>query len=406
MLFSAAFDVSIVPLYAFAALVSSSQYKNDQLGMSEGGWGTLLAAGQAVMPPLIETAFFCASVSAGLHFISAGISIWLAVIFRKIARLPPDMNPLEENLTSRHKRNKSSMSVSTASEKRLSEPLENKRSSGAPYEDLTRPPTIPFLHTRSNSTESLSSFYSTPPGSRDSRLTLPSRQHQLQSNIHSQDSSTCDLKRSSYCATPTNSKRSSYTLLSTLENSQRESRDGKSLTDAWQTAEPLSVSQRTRSSLKKAVYQPLHQRVDSNDDISLSGLHPHPLESNPPPSQVPAQRTPRKSALVEIGLNDDHFASGDLADARKASPQKGRQGQENFKAKYYGDLHAGTPPIMIGGGKVIGNGRQVSSGNDFVDKGAYKSLGKRDVSGKIAEEGRGGNGVRGWGARLRKVSGL
>lgn len=48
------------------------------------------------------------------------------------------------------------------------------------------------------------------------------------------------------------------------------------------------------------------------------------------------------------------------------------------------------------GGK--GN-RQVSSGNDF-SMGAGAS---RRVSGKVAEEGRGG---KGWGTRFRKVSGI
>jgi hypothetical protein len=404
MLFAAAFDVSIIPFYAFSALITWSQYK---LGALDTSWATLLVTGQSVITILIKTAFLCATISAGLHFISFGLSIWLAVIFRKITRLPPDMNPLEENLTSRHKRNKSSISVSMASEKRLSEPLESKRNSGAPYEDLSRPPTIPFLHTRSNSTDSLSTYHSTPPGSRDSRLDLPSRQYQLQPKADSPNSSTSDLKRSSHRATPVNSKRSSYVELPTSENAQRGSRDGKSLTEAWQAAEPLSVSQQTRTSPRKGAYHPLHQRFNSDDDISLSTPHPHPLAANPPTPRQPAQRAPRKSALTEIGLNDNYTSSGDLADEKKTSPQKGRQGQENFKAKYYGELRAGTPPILIGsGGNGIGNGRQVSSGNDFMDTGAYRNPGRRDVSGKIAEEGRGWSGGRGWGTRLRKISGL
>jgi hypothetical protein len=406
MLFAAAFDVSIIPFYAFSALITSSQYKLAQLGTSNSSWTTLLATGQTAMTKLIGTAFLCATVSAGLHLMSFGLSICLAVIFRKITRLPPDMNPLEENLTSRHKRNKSSMSVSTVSEKRLSAPLESKRNSGSPYEDLSRPPTIPFLHTRSNSTESFSTYHSTPPGSRDSRLDLPSRQYQLQSKSNSPSSSTSDLKRSSYRATPTSSKRSSYAEFPTSGNAERGSRDGKSLTEAWQAAEPFSASQRTRTSPRKAAYHPLHQRFDSDDDISLSTPHPHPLEANPPTPRLPAQRAPRKSALTEIGLNDINVDSGDLADGQNAYPQKELRGQENFKAKYYGELRAGTPPIMIGSGNVNGNGRQVSSGNDFMDKGAYRGPGRREVSGKIAEEGRGGSGVGGWGTRLRKISGL
>ena len=54
---------------------------------------------------------------------------------------------------------------------------------------------------------------------------------------------------------------------------------------------------------------------------------------------------------------------------------------------------------------MVGNNRQVSSGTDFVNKGSFKLMGRRDVSGKIAEEGRGGAG-NGWGTRFRKISGL
>lgn len=67
-----------------------------------------------------------------------------------------------------------------------------------------------------------------------------------------------------------------------------------------------------------------------------------------------------------------------------------------LKARRYGDLKPGTPPIMVGG-----NNRQVSSGNDW--KGGDLGVGgsrKREVSGKIAEEG------RGFGARFRRISGM
>ena len=70
---------------------------------------------------------------------------------------------------------------------------------------------------------------------------------------------------------------------------------------------------------------------------------------------------------------------------------------QEFRARYYGELKPGTPPVMIGGK----NDRQVSSGNDL----GFRVVDRRDVSGKVVEEGRGGNGS-GWGTRFRKVSGL
>ncbi|KAG4219175.1 hypothetical protein PC116_g32345, partial [Phytophthora cactorum] len=68
----------------------------------------------------------------------------------------------------------------------------------------------------------------------------------------------------------------------------------------------------------------------------------------------------------------------------------------DFYAKPYGELKPATPPVMIGGKKAAaaaaaGN-RQVSSGNDYGDLGSGNmGAWRRNVSGKIAEEGLGGN---------------
>lgn len=111
-------------------------------------------------------------ISGGvMHLLSLCIGLWLALKFRQIARMPPDCNPLEDNLTSRqHKRNKSSMTAAstfaTEDEKRLSTPLDGRRYSGLPGDDLSRPPSIPFHATRSPR----SSF-----GSAD----FPARQYQI-----------------------------------------------------------------------------------------------------------------------------------------------------------------------------------------------------------------------------------
>lgn len=55
----------------------------------------------------------------------------------------------------------------------------------------------------------------------------------------------------------------------------------------------------------------------------------------------------------------------------------------------------------LGNGMVVtvGADRNVSSGNDVITKRSYR----RDVSGKIAEEGRSPGG---WGTRFRNVSGI
>lgn len=383
MLFASFFDVSIVPFYAFSALVAMTR---------QSSWSTLLP-NQALTSIFSEVVFYLAAVGGGLHLFSLGISLYLAVTFRKITKLPPDMNPLEDNLTSRHKRNKSSISTATtASEKRVSGPLESKRSSVAAYEDLSRPPTIPFLQTRTLSTDSFSTYRSTPPPTRDGRLDLPSRQYQLPSAR----SSTADLKRNSGYGVPaTPPKRGSYTELPLSETaSQRSSQKNGSMAEAWYTADSLPNRSSRSSSPMKAAYQPLHQNLDYSEDISY-GL-PNPLEANPP---TPRHKhfPSRDSPLSE---SNNNRASTDIADTGSRFREHDMQSQtENFKSKYYGELKPGTPPVMVG------KNRQVSSGTDFANKGGFKAIGRREVSGKIAEEGRGGAG-NGWGPRFRKISGL
>lgn len=281
--------------------------------------------------------------------------------------------------------------ATTISEKRISAPLETKRSSGAAYEDLSRPPTIPFFHTRTGSTDSFSTYKSTPPPSRDARLDLPSRQYQIGSANNSPRSSVVDLKRATYYDAPSSPpKRALYTEIPLSDtSSDRSSRQIGKMPEAWYTADSLPAS-RTRTASPKKGYQPLHQRHDSSDDISG---HPKPLEANPPTPRhgyIPRYDSP----LSEISSNKRN--SGDITDVsrlREAEPVI-----QDLKAKRYGELKPGKPPIMVGGN------RQVSSGTDFPSKGGFR-MNKRDVSGKIAEEGRGGE-TGGWGTRFRKISGL
>ena len=380
MLFSSFFDVSIVPFYAFSALIATTK---------QSGWSTLLT-NQALTTIFSKEMFYLAAIGGGLHLISLGISLYLAVTFRKITKLPPDMNPLEDNLTSRHKRNKSSISSSTtASEKRISGPLESKRSSGAKYEDLSRPPTIPFLHTRTLSTDSFSTYHSTPPPTRDGRQDLPSRQYQIPSPRSSAGSE--HLKRNSVYGASTPQKRASYTEVPLSDTSStRSSRKIGKMQEAWYTADSLPPRSSRSASPKKAAYQLVHQNFDSSEDVSC-GL-PNPLEANPPTPRH--KHFSRDSPLSEISNNR---TSTDIADSGSRFREHELQ-RENFKAKFYGELKPGTPPVMIG------NKRQVSSGTDFVNKGGYK-VDRREVSGKMAEEGRGGAG-NGWGTRFRKISGL
>lgn len=308
MAFAAAADITFIPFYIFSAYMSGKQYqlfRNGATGSAaDEEWTTLLPQGTTVMPTLTGAAFLATTITGGLLLISMGISIYLCLVFYKIMNLPPDMNPLEDNLTARpHKRNKSelsNMSVTTLaeSEKRISMPLESRRYSGAPYEDLSRPPSIPFLHTRTGSTDSLNGR-----SSHGSKFDLPPRQYQALSPASSQ--SDLAMKRASYTPlSPTSSPlKQAYSTVS-LKDSEAE-RPLSQHREAWFKADssinadgpfprigtPKSRTPSPKKSNHNIGYAPLHQNSEAVDFASIATASEiHPLRSNPSsPTQPPHQ---------------------------------------------------------------------------------------------------------------------
>jgi hypothetical protein len=494
----------LLPLYAYGTLAVRN---------TGAEWTTLLAD-----PWPLEyfrpATYYSLIGSGGAHLLSLTISLWLALMFRRIHKMPPDMNPLESNLTARasHKRNKSSVATTStyadSIEKRYSTvTLEGHRRSGQPYEDLSRPPTVPFMHTRQGSETSLRSSLKT----RDSRTDLPQRQYQIvPGNASPRHSGASELSlaskrqsgspsspakltsyRNSYAEVPlhddadadarpssrpksgtttrpgTNSSyRTSYTSqTSTVPTPPRHStptggapREPR-FTEAWYASESLvsrtqahlnrnaALAQLTSSSASPAksdqhtkAYAPIQQPYggdddndasDSENDLSTPQLHP--LRSNPSSSpssprvgspgsathrpKTPFQRPPsfpnlhRNSPLSEISLNlsgtDISTERLGLQGRRSDGERKSSiQGEEGFSySKPYGQLKAGAAPVMLtptgtlggGGGATGAGGRQVSSGNDYESAkfgGRWSVFGRRNVSGKVVEEGRGGQVAR------------
>ncbi|KAI1180715.1 hypothetical protein F4777DRAFT_259549 [Nemania sp. FL0916] len=348
--FASITDLAILPFYAFGAITTLK---------ASSSWETILAD-KALLPAFIESEYYALLTAIGLHGVSLGISIYLALMFRRIANMPPDMNPLESNLTSRsrkqHKRNKSSVASTvslTESQKRLSTPLEEHRRSGAPYEELSRPPSIPFMHTRSNG--SRDSFASSK---RDSRVDLPSRQYQITPGNSPRNSVVEQQKRKS---NPRPAQRGSYVevpLHQTGDSPVSASRPKSTpnpqamnasanasptrvarFTEAWYASESLinRTQQRKRvmdaqerttpttttntASERAKAYEALNQRYADDDsdsdrensamrpeeDVSdledededadgpinvMANMHPNPLRLNPHPYTPPRQKTP------------------------------------------------------------------------------------------------------------------
>ena len=383
--------------------------------------------------------FLISTTIGGLLVTSLLISIYLAVIFRKIAQLPPDMNPLEDNLTSRHKRNKSSMStapteITSTRNSHLSDPL------------IDPPRTVPFLSTRNDSSTSLSSperrsAYS----NRSSNANLPAHIYQ---QPQSQRSSGADLDRAptipvmmplqNRSSMVTDPRPSSARPRSSRPSSTRpQSAHAPSLTGSdsnWITypstsPPPQSSQPRARGNGTNTPAEFRHLRASplkpprhfdftpsNNENINF-----RPLEMNPPTppnaSQIPSQQRRSVNEARALTPATGNTAAGtpdsNYAYTPKPTPKNGGRpgnktrdsfGLAGNKARYYGDLigsTTGLPPATAyeTEKEQDRNGRVVSSGADTNDHGfgfGGNSImrSRRDVSGKIAEEGRGLMGMR------------
>lgn len=437
-LFSGLTDLAAMPLYAFGCLAVANKSHE---------WATLLPD-DTLLQYFIPAEYYTLIVASCLHFISLGISVWLGLMFRRIASMPPDMNPLENHLTARHKRNKSSIATAytdtSEASRRLSTPLEDRHRSGAPYETLSRPPSIPFMHTRSNSGDSLASLTKG-----DSRADFPSRQYQITPGSSPRNSGISVANQHRLSKPPAPSQRGSYAEVATHETGAQDdasrpppvtspSREAR-FTEAWYASESLvnrtqertrKVNAAERARSKAQAYEALNQRYGADSDGEDSdhehngrmmrpdpadfsdlddderAMHPNPLRSHPTPpgggsptqggthysAQTPRINAPfvakRGSVVSEVSLNPHNAGGGGLG---VPPAWNGRQRDSSiqpeeglFYSKPYGDLQAATPPVMVG------SGRQVSSGHDYDFAAGGGGKYRRNVSGKVAEEGRGG----------------
>ncbi|EXJ90821.1 hypothetical protein A1O1_03926 [Capronia coronata CBS 617.96] len=163
MIFAALLDTGLIPFFVFSAWMAQADYTSNTYG-----WSTLF--NDSVLSYKIIHAFFLlSSIESGLLAVSLILDVFLALKFKKIARLPPDMNPLEPNLTSRHKRNKSEL----ITEKNMkSSVLAAKRESQA--SGFRR---VPFMHTRTDSADSV-----TLHGSENARTSRAELRKELDEN--------------------------------------------------------------------------------------------------------------------------------------------------------------------------------------------------------------------------------
>ncbi|KAM0246928.1 hypothetical protein ACHAP5_004377 [Fusarium lateritium] len=412
-LFSGVTDLGVGPLYAFGAL--SVRTKSEI-------WITRLS-NQSLMDTFKPALFYTFVAAGGLHVISLAIAGWLGFMFRKISLMPPDMNPLESHLTARPKHKKNKSSVMTAS----TMGSDGRRESIIPQEgihDGIEPPrTIPFQHTRNGSTttvgtrNSRSQFPPSPQYQRPPTTPRRERRDSAASRATTRTSATRSIYHDAYSEIPLDEQDSSRPPSSYRYSQPRPAK----FTETWRPTDSLisRTNQRNReleaaktstANRENKSYEALGQRYvhedsdseygDENNpsyDMGLDGdeLRPHPLRLNPPAEQrertsPPRAKTPYfpfKDSLTDISSNARRVsASRDIADEKPAFNSQKRQSsiqpESEFYARSYGELKSATPPVMIGD-----KNRKVSTGNDY-NQNATGAYGRRNVSGKMVEEGR------------------
>lgn len=486
-------DIGLTPFFVFIALFANNNYQEEP--GTKHRWTSIFD--QEATTTLLQATFLASAVMGGLHLISAILDLWLIIVFRKISNLPPDMNPLEDNLTSRGPR--ASRHKYKNSEITLVGSIEEKKpgylsGSTISVDDQSRLSTankepedarrVPFRHSRNGSEATFSphnpdsvrwfrqnyqdagiNMYQQPGFARSSQVYNHTRSAQNTPSKHNSFVEYVDLNNSrpKTAARPPSQYSPNRLPSPTLPNIAPSNALVKSqqkqglLSDNWATVDDdnADIGTPTRHRAPAPVI-----RVEERQSFEVQPLRMNP--PTPPPQKKIEYRdfansAEKRSALGERRDNGNgelnrHLTLTSVATdsssvySESAPPLKPIKMNSSPKAKYYGDLSAATrgvrgvkskdsiksdgtveaatmdstgfaalgsygycpdPPPKSSKrvGNAGGNGRVVSrTGVDIADaqamypeKGGFGMRGRRDVSGKIAEEGRGGRGwMRGW----------
>lgn len=465
-------DTGLIPFYAFI-LLNAYNNLNGSIDNAD-RWTSFFTSLQA-LDDLILVAVIAAGTLAGLHFISIGFDLYLIIMFRKIARLPPDMNPLEDNLTSRRSRSarhKHKNSEMTLTGDEMSEHKRQAHLSGSTLSvsnqsrsSLVKGPeerVMPFVHSRMGSDISFSPH--NPDSARysrqqidevsiyqDARSARNSRQD-LSSGNHSRAGSVSPAKRGSFIEGSAVMPASQIARLQSL-HPESQLLDGAARSDGRFTpvlpnAAPSSTQ--TRSQQKDALLSDNWYVLD-DDAISDMGsperrrtpgptfepIKPAPIEHdrrnsfNPQPLAMNPPTPPPATEEYEDPEDEEHDAhirqhsryepveksvtrSGTVlsnSSSQYSDVAESLMHSATPKVKYYGDLASATrgvrgmnqsglptpqasrspsPPKKRDGRVVSRTGVDIADTSTvFLSEQQYGLKGRRQVSGKVAEEGRG-----------------
>lgn len=359
MIFAAIMDAGLIPFLVLTAILSRNQYT--QGTDVSGHWETLFNSAEATLK-IVSSIFLVSVVGGSLHLVSLVTSIYLAVIFRKISKLPPDMNPLEDNLTSRHKRNKSSRVDNRASQS--TDATATNRGSKAEDPLMSPPRTVPFMHTRTESLADLPRSSSSPRSSRTENVlqlydeSERNLERTLHKNMNTQSSPT---RVSSVYSNGTYLGQAG--VFSIHPPSNRPESITPTIVDEsenW-TEYPITSPSPFEFKHLRTPYQPVPQSLPFDPEKFV----PRPLEMNPPTPPLDKRRLLHHERVLVAGTGNP------ITLGSRGSRQKGYEG--------------------LGNGQPRGTGRVISRTGAEIDS-PHENRGVirvREVSGKVAEEGRG-----------------
>ncbi|KAF2231050.1 hypothetical protein EV356DRAFT_472486 [Viridothelium virens] len=462
--FALLIDLGLIPFYAFTMILAHTS-AIEQPG-AEGRWRTLFSS-ENTTNMILQLTWLLALVLGSLHLVSFGLDIYLVLVFRKIASMPPDMNPLEGNLTSRraskHKHKDSEMTASTVSK---SSPLRMSQVNLIPDSR-----TIPFVQTRNESDPSFSphnpetarlsrtelSMYSQSQSARTSRADLHRRDGSVSPSKHGTLINVQEVQPRSPTrhSTRTNALSHRASFHNTLSDvaSQRGTpgppRSGAStphynqndtlLSDNWFVIDGEADGDLSDNGSGPPV-PPRHPRhsgyapipiseAEPEPDYDENSIIPQPLRMNPPTPAPERQRAPApfaagRSDPTYLGVNDMArvLTVTSQSSSKYSDPPPSPTRCGTPKSRHYGDLADAMSGILSNSPSRTtlrsgqspknaartapaprplereGNPRVVSrTGIDLADASVMYvpaderdgRNGKREVSGKVAEEGRG-----------------
>ncbi|SMQ54734.1 unnamed protein product [Zymoseptoria tritici ST99CH_3D7] len=360
-LFALFMDTGLVPFFVLIALFTRQNWTpNPDLELR---WTSFFKTEKAT-EMMIHVLFYGSIGMGGLHLLSMGIDIYLIAMFRKIGNMPPDMNPLEDNLTgslrqsSRHKYKNSEATFSSLSTDDLDEKKPGYLSGSTLSLDKgPQARVIPFGHSRMDSNDEFSphnpnsarlsrqqyedfSLYQGPQSARDSRH-----------DIGSVPSPTLERSSSPYQLRDTPNR---HTTAPTNANVKSQQREGL-LNDNWYAQEEQMDSDlgtpRSRRGPDPSRYpEPTLPNVEIFQPLRLKPLTGNPL--TPPLEEefaVEHRDVPGAYDTIEKGVartmtvaSHTTNASSVYSESAPALSMIGQPAIETPKSKHYGDLASAT----------------------------------------------------------------